>query len=104
MFKDKIVAQHVAKALKTKPLSESGWHVYNNMEQILSYVDQKGNKPFKKNMLPKTDEILSRTINLSIGVVDPGIGADFGINILSSNEEIQKKVEEFIKIVKPIVE
>jgi len=104
LFKDKIVAQHVAKALKTKPLSESGWHVYNNMEQILSYVDQKGNKPFKKNMLPKTDGILSRAINLSIGVVDPGIGADFGINILSSNEEIQKKAEEFIKIVKPIVE
>lgn len=104
LFKDKIVAKHVAKALKTKPLSESGWHVYNNMEQILSYVDQKGNKPFKKNMLPKTDGILSRAINLSIGVVDPGIGADFGINILSSNEEIQKKAEEFIKIVKPIVE
>lgn len=103
LFKDKIIAQHVAKALKTRTLSESGWHVYNNMEQILSYIDQKGNKPFKKNMLPKTDEILTRSINLSIGVVDPGIGADFGINILSSNEEIYKKAEEFIKIVKPIV-
>jgi 8-amino-3,8-dideoxy-alpha-D-manno-octulosonate transaminase len=103
LFKDKIIAQHVAKALKTKTLSESGWHVYNNMEQILSYIDQKGNKPFKKNMLPKTDEILTRSINLSIGVVDPGIGADFGINILSSNEEIYKKAEEFIKIVKPIL-
>lgn len=103
LFKDKIIAQHVAKALKTKTLSESGWHVYNNMEQILSYIDQKGNKPFKKNMLPKTDEILTRSINLSIGVVDPGIGTDFGINILSSNEEIYKKAEEFIKIVKPIV-
>lgn len=103
LFKDKIIAQHVAKALKTKTLSESGWHVYNNMEQILSYIDQKGNKPFKKNMLPKTDEILTRSINLSIGVVDPGIGADFGINILSSNEEIYKKAEEFIKIVKSII-
>ena len=104
LFKDKIIAQHVAKALKTKTISESGWHVYNNMEQILSYIDQKGNKPFKKNMLPKTDEILTRSINLSIGVVDPGIGADFGINILSINEEIYKKAEEFIKIVKPIVD
>lgn len=103
LFKDKIIAQHVAKALKTKTLSESGWHVYNNMEQILSYIDQKGNKPFKKNMLPKTDEILTRSINLSIGVVDPGIGTDFGINILSSNEEIYKKAEEFIKIVKSII-
>ncbi len=104
LFKDEIIAQRVAKVLGTKTLSKSGWHVYNNMEQILSYVDQEGNMPFRKNMLPQTDEILAKAINLSIGVVDPGIGADFGINILSSNEEIQKKAEEFLKIVKPIVD
>lgn len=104
LFKDKNIAQQVAKALGTKTLSKSGWHVYNNMEQILSYVNQEGKMPFKKNMLPQTDEILARAINLSIGVVDPGIGADFGINILSNNEEIQKKAVEFVKIVKPIVD
>jgi len=49
LLKDRIIAQYIAKALKIKTLSESGWHVYNNMEQILSYVDQK--KPFKKGML-----------------------------------------------------
>lgn len=104
LFKDKNIAQQVAKALGTKTLSKSGWHVYNNMEQILSYVNQEGKMPFKENMLPQTDEILARAINLSIGVVDPGIGADFGINILSNNEEIQKKAVEFVKIVKPIVD
>lgn len=104
LFKDKVIAQNVAKALETKTLSESGWHVYNNMEQILAYVDQEGKKPFHKNVLPQTDVILSRAINLSIGVVDPGLGADFGINILSNNEEIQKKAVEFVKIVKSIVD
>jgi len=104
LFKDKFIAQNVAKALETKTLSESGWHVYNNMEQILSYVNQEGKMPFKKNMLPQTDEILARAINLSIGVVDPGIGTDFGINILSNNEEIKRKAIEFIRVVKPIVD
>lgn len=104
LFKDKNIAQQAVKALGIKTLSKSGWHVYNNMEQILSYVNQEGKMPFKKNMLPQTDEILARAINLSIGVVDPGIGADFGINILSNSEEIQRKAIEFIRIVKPIVD
>jgi len=104
LFKDKNIAQQAVKALGTKTLSKSGWHVYNNMEQILSYVNQEGKMPFKKNMLPQTDEILARAINLSIGVVDPGIGADFGINILSNSEEIQRKAIEFVRIVKPIVD
>jgi len=104
LFKNKIIAQKAAKALKTKTLSESGWHVYNNMEQILTHVNQEGEKLFRKNMLPQTDEILSRAINLSVGVVDPGLGADFGINILSNDEEINRKAEEFINLVKPIVD
>lgn len=104
LFKDKNIAQQAVKALGTKTLSKSGWHVYNNMEQILSYVNQEGKMPFKKNMLPQTDEILARAINLSMGVVDPGIGADFGINILSNSEEIQRKAIEFVRIVKPIVD
>ena len=53
-------------------------------------------------MLPKTDDILSRAINLSVGVVDSGLGTDFGINILSTDEEIDRKAEQFIKLVKPI--
>jgi hypothetical protein len=53
-------------------------------------------------MLPKTDDILARSINLSVGVVDPGLGADFGINVLSGDDEIDRKAEEFIRRVKPI--
>jgi hypothetical protein len=54
-------------------------------------------------MLPKTDDILSRSINLSVGVVDPGLGADFGINVLSTNDQIDRKAEEFVRLVKPII-
>ena len=74
------------------------------MDQILDYTDSAGNKPYYKHMLPRTDDILSRSIALSVGVVDPGLGAAFGINILSTDEEIEQTAEKFIKIVKPIVD
>ncbi len=104
IFDTKDMAERVAKALGSKTVDKSGWHVYNNMEQLLSYVDREGKKPFRKHMLPRTDDILSRSINLSVGVVDPGLGADFGINILSSEDEIVEKGREFVKVVKSIVD
>jgi ABC-type glycerol-3-phosphate transport system substrate-binding protein len=54
------LAQRTAQALGTKTLEKSGWHVYNNMEQILSWTDPEGHTPMRRNMLPKTDNILSR--------------------------------------------
>jgi hypothetical protein len=49
-------------------------------------------------MLPLTDDILGRSIVLSVGVVDAGLGAGFGINVLSSDEEIAQAAERFIRI------
>ena len=102
-FETSEAASQVAKALHTKTVDHSGWHVYNNMEQLLDYRDARGDQPYRKHMLPRTDDILARSINLSVGVVDPGLGADFGINPLSSDEEIARKANEFVRIVKPIV-
>jgi 8-amino-3,8-dideoxy-alpha-D-manno-octulosonate transaminase len=102
-FEAEEVAQKAVQALQTKAVYNSGWHVYNNMEQLLAYRDAKGKRPYRKNMLPKTDSILRRSINLSVGVVDPGLGADFGINVLSSDEEIERKAEELIRLLKPVV-
>ncbi len=103
LFEDKGTAARVAKALGTKTVSESGWHVYNHMEQILAVDDEQGKKRYWKHMLPRTDDILARAINLSVGVVDPGLGAGFGINILASEEEIESQAELFIKTVKTAV-
>lgn len=102
LLDDSKTAEKVASSLGSKTVDKSGWHVYNNMEQILAYHDMNGVKRYEKNMLPKTDDILSRSVNLSVGVVDSGLGTDFGINILSSDEEIDRKAEQFIKLVKPI--
>jgi hypothetical protein len=49
---------------------------------------------------PKTDDILSRAVNISVGVVDGGLGAGWGINILSPDDEIEKTAERFIEVCK----
>jgi len=103
LFPDEAATRKVATALNVKTVADSGWHVYNHMEQILSWEDEKGRRPNRKGMLGKTDAILSRAVNVSVGVVDPGIGANFGITVLSTDEEIARKAEEFVKKVKPIV-
>ena len=46
------------------------------------------NVEYKAHMLPKTDDILQRAVNISVGVIDGGLGAGFGISILSSDKEI----------------
>jgi dTDP-4-amino-4,6-dideoxygalactose transaminase len=103
LFPDESATRKVATVLNVKTVADSGWHVYNHMEQILSWQDEKGRRPNTKGMLAKTDAILARAVNLSVGVVDPGIGANFGITVLSTDEEIARTAEEFVKKVKPIV-
>jgi len=97
IFDDAGAASRVAKELGSKTVAESGWHVYNHMEQILAVTDEKGKPRYRKGMLPRTDDILSRSIALSVGVVDPGLGAGFGINVLSGDAEIDAAAQRFIR-------
>jgi 8-amino-3,8-dideoxy-alpha-D-manno-octulosonate transaminase len=46
-------------------------------------------------MLPRTDGLLARAINISVGVVDKGLGSAFGIHPRSTDKEIDQKVKEF---------
>ena len=103
IFQVKETAKRIAKALGTKTVSESGWHVYNNMEQILAVTDERTNLLYRKHMLPKTDSILERAINLSVGVVDPSLGAGFGINVLSDDADIRRTADKFVQTVKSYI-
>lgn len=106
LFKDKKTAEKFAAELGIKTLAHSGWHVYNHMEQILDkktvteyqcpFVCERYGQEVKyyKHMLPRTDEILGRAVNISVGVVDPGIGAGFGITVLSDNKEIEQVADK----------
>jgi dTDP-4-amino-4,6-dideoxygalactose transaminase len=90
-------AAKVSKALGSKTVDQSGWHVYANMEHVLNHLKKVG-QPHKKGSYPKTDNILSRAMNISVGVVDGGLGAGWGININSTDAEIETAAKQFINL------
>ena len=95
IFDTREQAVKVSKALGSKTIDESGWHVYANMEHVMEHMKKIG-QPHTKGSYPKTDDILSRSMNISIGVVDGGLGAGWGININSTDEEIIEIAKQFI--------
>ena len=95
IFDSKEQADAVCHALGTDTVDHSGWHVYANMEHVLHHLNKIG-RPTAKGSYPVTDDILSRSINISIGVVDGGLGAGWGLNILSGEEEIVQKADAFV--------
>jgi hypothetical protein len=53
-------------------------------------------QPHTKGSYPKTDDILSRALNISVGLVDAG----WGININSFDNEIEAAAGQFINACK----
>ena len=95
LFETKELAAAFCEKAGTSVIARSGWHVYNNMEQILdkkTWTDahpyHQDERTYAKHMLPATDDILERAVNISVGVVDKGLGSGTGININSTEEEI----------------
>ena len=96
IFDSAEMAGKVSKAIGSSTVDRSGWHVYANMEHVNTYLEKKG-LPHGKGAYPITDDILSRSINLSVGVVDGGLGAAFGINIRSTDQEIDETAVRFVQ-------
>jgi dTDP-4-amino-4,6-dideoxygalactose transaminase len=105
------IARRVAKELGTRVVADSGWHVYANMEQILERRTitaegcpftcpyYKGPEPkYWKGMLPQTDDLLGRAINISIGVSDPGLGSAFGVTLRDGFDEVDRRAEQFRRV------
>ena len=102
IFDNKEMADKVSERLGSKTLAHSGWHVYSNMEQIIEHKTpvegwSKPSRYAQKGDLPETDNILSRSMNLSTGVVDGGLGSGFGINIHSTQDEIEEVAARFLE-------
>ncbi len=95
IFNSREQAARVSAELGSKTVDQSGWHVYFNMEHVMNHLKQIG-QPHTKGSYPKTDDILSRSMNISIGVVDGGLGAGWGININSTDEEIKDAASQFL--------
>jgi dTDP-4-amino-4,6-dideoxygalactose transaminase len=114
LLPDEKTARKAGKELGCGVVSDSGWHVYNNMEHVLGkktvdkvgcpftcpyYTNKGGKAEYIRGMLPRTDSIIGRAINISVGVSDRGLGSGFGITITSDDGEIDGKVEQFRKVV-----
>jgi len=111
IFHDKQEADLVAEKGGTFTLVNSGKHVYSNMAQLISKKTplRKG-PPFYSSEFPsdisyspgflgQTDQILERSVALSIGVQDSYLGTGYGLNIMSSEEEIALTARNLKKII-----
>ena len=104
LFDTKELAEKFCEKTGGRPIAYSGWHVYNNMEQVLNKMlpaptMNVNDREYKKHMLPQTDAILERAVNISVGVVDKGLGSGYGINILSTEEEIKAVAENIRELI-----
>ena len=99
IFDTREQAAKVSRTLGSKTVDQSGWHVYANMEHVLNHLKQVG-QLHTKGSYKNTDDILSRSMNISIGVVDGGLGAGWGININSTDTEIETAAKQFINACK----
>jgi 8-amino-3,8-dideoxy-alpha-D-manno-octulosonate transaminase len=57
-----------------------------------------GEIKYEKGMLPQTDALLSRAINISIGVSDAGLGSAFGVTMGDGIEVVDDRAAEFHKV------
>jgi dTDP-4-amino-4,6-dideoxygalactose transaminase len=104
------IARSLAKDLGTKVAADAGWHVYSNMEQILEqrtvtpqqcpftcspYTSQGGSMRYFKGMLPRTDALLARSLNISIGVSDPGLSSGFGVTMRDGLDVVEERATRF---------
>ena len=108
-------ARAVAEAIGSRTLNQTGKHYYGNMVQLLNKnLPARESCPFNCDahptdvsysvgMLPQTDDIVGRTVVLSVGVTDPGLGTDFGINILTADQDIVTKADEFARLTADIL-
>jgi dTDP-4-amino-4,6-dideoxygalactose transaminase len=101
-FVDAAHARRVAQSLGSRLLADSGKHVYANIPQLQrqclpAAIRGRAVTPeqFRRGALPQTDDLLSRTVALSVGVQDSYLGTSFGINIHADDAEIERAARTF---------
>ena len=105
------IARRITADLDSKVLAESGWHVYSNMEPLLEQrLAVPHGCPFNcretypqevrydKGMLPQTDDLLARSLNIGIGMYDRGLGATFGVTIHDGPDQVEVKAAQFRQV------
>lgn len=112
LLPDEEIARAIVAKLGTSVVGDSGWHVYNHMEHLLAQrtavnrgcpfhcPDTYGSpRPYSAHMLPQTDAILSRAVNVGIGVGDPNLGSAFGVTVKDDTSTVRERAEHFKEVV-----
>jgi dTDP-4-amino-4,6-dideoxygalactose transaminase len=110
MFPSSEIAQAIATELGSIPLARSGWHAYGNMEHLLEQrtVTGKGcpfdcrcfndgDVRYRPGMLPRTDELLGRSMSIGIGVFDANL-APFGLRMRDDEEAARACAARFCEV------
>jgi dTDP-4-amino-4,6-dideoxygalactose transaminase len=108
MFPDESVARAVTHDLGSRVLAESGWHIYSQMEHLLSertasmkgppFHDRVGGHSADRywpGMLPQTDSLVRRAMSIGIGVSDPNLGSNFGVTIRDGEAAVRERANQF---------
>ena len=107
IFPDAATCAAVTEQLGSIPLANSGWHVYNHMENFLEQrtvtgrgcpfdcaCTHEGRAEYRAGMLPATDALLARSMSFAIGVQDPNL-APYGLRMRDGPEVALERAERF---------
>jgi dTDP-4-amino-4,6-dideoxygalactose transaminase len=110
LFPDAASADAVTTELGSITLAASGWHVYAQMEHVLSGRTISGRgcpfdcsctdgraADYRRGMLPQTDSLLARSMSFAIGVKDPNL-APFGLRMRDGADEASRQAERFREV------
>jgi dTDP-4-amino-4,6-dideoxygalactose transaminase len=108
VFDDREAAEEVAAGLGSKTLLHSPKHYYGGLPELrgLTTPDHpscpfRPTEPparadsYRPGALPRTDDVLSRSLALTVGLSDTYLGADFGVDVFSRPHDIAAAAEKF---------
>ncbi|MFE3203733.1 DegT/DnrJ/EryC1/StrS family aminotransferase [Embleya sp. NPDC055664] len=108
VFDDREAADEVASGLGSKTLLHSPKHHYGGLPELRALADpDHPSCPFRPvepparghtyrpGALPRTDDVLSRSVALTVGLTDTYLGADFGVDVFSRPHDVAAAAEKF---------
>jgi len=107
IFPTASIAARVTGELHSRVLADSGWHIYSQMEHLLNKrtatmkgppfagADGARGPIYRRGMLPRTDDLLSRTMSIGIGVADPNLGSTFGVTVRDGADAVRERAQQF---------
>lgn len=89
-------AQAVATELGSITLAQSGRHCYYRIPSQTVASARGSVETYPQGLLPRTDNLLSRTVAISVGVVDRYLGTGFGITPQCDERRIVEVAERIV--------